>query len=91
MESRRLCNLFHACLYQDAFLPLQARPVSAKDAPKASVPENAGALKAQIIPNHVEHINPWLINPWFINMGGSILVANDHLLGYLPINKPLVD
>ena len=32
----------------DAFFPLQARPVSAKDAPKASVSENAGALKAQI-------------------------------------------
>ena len=28
--------------------------------------------------------NPWLINPWFIFfLGGSILVANDHLLGYL--------
>ena len=26
--------------------------------------------------------NPWLINPWFINMGSTILVANDHLLGY---------
>ena len=32
--------------------------------------------------------NPWLINPWLINMGGSILVADDHLLVYFPIRKP---
>ena len=32
----------------DASSPLQARPVSGKDALKASAPENAGALEAQM-------------------------------------------
>ena len=36
--------------------------------------------------------NPLLINQWFIHMGGSILVANDHLLGYpLLINHGLIN